>query len=417
MSDRIVIVGGGAAGLTAAIAAATRGAAVTVLERLPRVGKKILATGNGRCNLTNVNLAINNYHGENPAFATYALEQFDVDRTLGFFAELGIEPRIEAGGKVYPASGQASSVLDVLRYELERLGVEIRCEARVKEIRRAGPGFIIQIKDQSQVKAGRVIIAAGGQAYPGLGSDGSGFVLAKNLGHTIVEPFPALVQLRLAAGFLKQVKGLKFEGVVRLYTGARDGRKLVGTARGEVLFAEYGVSGPPILELSRAAGEPLKAGEKVWLRLTVLDLPEGELDRLLAERFKSRPDKTLEFSLVGLINRRLIPVLCREAGIDDTVKPVTKVTVSERLRLVKLLRDWPLQVTGTTSWASAQVTAGGVRAAEVNPRTLESKLVPGIYFAGEVLDIDGDCGGFNLQWAWSSGWVAGSSAAKSLNNL
>lgn len=409
MNDRIVIVGGGAAGLTAAIAAATRGAVVTVLERLPRVGKKILATGNGRCNLTNVNLAMANYHGEDSAFATYALERFDVDRTLGFFADLGIEPRIETGGKVYPASGQASSVLDVLRYELDRLGVEIRCEAGVKEIRRAESGFTLQLKDQSQLKAGRVIIATGGQAYPGLGSDGSGFTLAKNLGHTIVEPFPALVQLRLAAGFLKQVKGLKFEGVVRLLTGAKAGGKVVGTARGEILFADYGISGPPILELSRMTGERLKAGEEVWLRLTVLDLPEVELDRLLVDRFKSRPCKTLEFSLVGLINKRLIPVLCREAGIDDTVRPVAKVTPPERLRLVKLLRDWRLQVTGTTSWASAQVTAGGVRVAEVNPRTMESKLVPGLYFAGEVLDIDGDCGGFNLQWAWSSGWVAGSS--------
>ena len=415
MSNRIVIVGGGAAGLTAAIAAATRGALVTVLERLPRVGKKILATGNGRCNLTNVNLALTNYHGEDPAFATYALERFDVDRTLGFFADLGIEPRIETGGKVYPASGQASSVLDVLRYELDRLGVEIRCEARVKEIRRAESGFTLQLKDQSQLKTSRVIIATGGQAYPGLGSDGSGFSLVKNLGHTIVEPFPALVQLRLAADFLKQVKGLKFEGLARLLTGAKAGGKVVGTARGEILFADYGVSGPPILELSRMAGERLKAGEEVWLRLTVLDLPEGELDRLLVDRFKSRPGKTLEFSLVGLINKRLIPVLCREAGIDDTVRPVAKVTPPERLRLVKLLRDWPLQVTGTTSWASAQVTAGGVRVAEVNPRTMESKLVPGLYFAGEVLDIDGDCGGFNLQWAWSSGWVAGSSAAQGLD--
>jgi len=408
LSARVAVIGGGAAGIMAAIAARYTGAGVTILEKNQRIGKKILATGNGRCNLTNVNLEITNYHGRNPEFARGALNRFNVRKTIDFFEYLGITHKVEDGGKVFPGSGQASSVLDVMRYELDETGVNVICEAEVKEVKKDAREFIIDLADGREYRADRVIIATGGKAAPQLGSNGSGYILAKNLGHKIIEPFPALVQLKLAAKFLKQIKGIKFEGNAEIIVNERP----VAGAQGEILFAEYGVSGPPILSLSRKAGEYMRKNQKVYLKLSLInDLSEQKLEEYLAGRFQIRPEKPLAFSFVGFINKRLAPVVLREAGIDDVNKPAGQVINRELKNIVKILRDWRFEITGTTSWPNAQVTAGGVDVAEVNAQTLESKIVHGLYFAGEVLDIDGDCGGFNLQWAWSSGYVAGESAA------
>ncbi|OPX86308.1 MAG: tricarballylate dehydrogenase [Pelotomaculum sp. PtaB.Bin104] len=404
----VIIVGGGAAGIVAALAARYQGAAVTILEKNQRIGKKLLATGNGRCNLTNVNLDIDNYHGRSPGLARGALSRFDVQKTIEFFEHLGVAHKVEDGGKVFPCSNQASSVLDVLRYELEEAGVNVVCEAEVKGIKKKGRTFTIHLADGREYQADRVIIATGGKAAPQLGSNGSGLLLAKSFGHRIIEPFPALVQLKLGAKFLKQVKGIKFDGRVEIVAGGSS----VTRAQGEILFTEYGISGPPVLSLSRTAGEFLQKKDRVWLKVVVIEHPAGaELDRYLDWRFAENPEKTLVFSFVGFINKKLVPVLLREAGIEDLNKPAGQVTAAERRRIAKILQDWRFEITGTTSWPNAQVTAGGVDVKDINGRTLESKLVPGLYFAGEVLDIDGDCGGFNLQWAWSSGYVAGESAA------
>lgn len=404
----VVVVGGGAAGLTAAIAAVSAGAKVTVLERLDRVGKKILATGNGRCNLSNTDLDIEHYHGTNPRFAHSVLNRFDFHRTMAFFESLGIAWKVEEGGKVFPMSDQASSVLDVLRHEVETRGVRVICDAAVQGIEQRDGQFVLELAGGRKITAHRVIIATGGLAAPNLGSNGSGYQLARQLGHSVVEPFPALVQLKLAAGFLKRISGVKFTGTARVLV---DGR-VIAASGGEILFADYGISGPPILALSRAVNQHLRRGYRVYLGLNMMDrFSREELQALLARRLETQAAKDLEFSFVGLINKRLIPVLLKEAGIEDTRKPAGQVTAAEREALLQVLQDWRLEVTGSRSWPSAQVTAGGVNVFEVDQKSMQSRLVPGLYFAGEVLDIDGDCGGYNLQWAWSSGYVAGESAA------
>lgn len=406
---RVAVIGGGAAGIVAAIAASYKGAAVTILEKNTRVGKKILVTGNGRCNLTNVNFSATNYHGKNPAFVRSALATFNFEKTISFFERLGVAHKVEEGGKVFPISNQASSVLDVLRYELEQVGVQTLCEAAVSNISVKDHQFLIDFQNGGKFKADRVILATGGKAAPNLGSNGSGYALATSLGHSIVEPFPALVQLKLAAVFFKQIQGVKFVGDAEIIVN----NKSVGKASGEILFTEYGASGPPVLALSRKAGEFLQKGETAWLKLALINTCDrDELERYLIKRFSDNPEKELVFSFVGYINKRLASVILKEAGIADIKKPAGQVSPGERRKISRFLQDWRFQIKGTTSWPAAQVTAGGVDVREINRDTMESKIVPKLYFAGEVIDIDGDCGGYNLQWAWSSGFVAGESSAK-----
>ena len=404
---RVAVIGGGASGIVAAIAAGRKGADVTILEKNQRIGRKILATGNGRWNLTDLDLSISNFHGRNPKFAFAALSRFDLEETIEFFEQLGVSHKVEEGGKVFPVSNQASSVLDVLRYELEEIGVKILCDSEVVKIKEKKAEFKIYLGGGRTFQADRVIIATGGRAAPHFGSNGSGYALAKNLGHAIVEPFPALVQLKLAARFLRQIQGIKFEGGAELIVGDRS----VQAASGEILFTEYGISGPPIFCLSRRAGEYLQKNQSVWLKLQLVNtLSPEELEELLFRRFQSGPGKSAAFSFVGFLNKKLAPVILREAGIDFN-KPAGQITAGERKKIVQILKDWRFPVTGNTSWPAAQVTAGGVDVKDINGRTMESRLTPKLYFAGEVVDIDGDCGGYNLQWAWSSGFVAGDSAA------
>ncbi|MDD4601934.1 hypothetical protein SDC9_11458 [bioreactor metagenome] len=404
----VIIVGGGAAGMVAAISASRQGADVTILERNPRIGKKILTTGNGRCNFTNINADCMHYQGSNPNFAHTALLKFSIPETISFFEELGIAHKVEEAGKVFPMSDQASSVLDVLRYELNELGVTIVCDAYVKDIRHEKDTFKIDLENGSTFKADKVILAAGGKAMPSTGSDGNGFVLAQKLGHTIIDVFPGLVQLKLEGSFFKQIDGVKFVGTADiLHKG-----KSVAKDRGDILFGNYGVSGPPILQISRKAAQLLHEKKAVQLKITIMDMISPEmLKRLVEARFTKDSSKTIEFSLVGLINKRLIPVLLKEAGIGDIKRPVAHLSLQEQEKIIAILTDWRFKVTGTKSWPSAQVTAGGVATSEINENTMESKIVKNLFFAGEIIDIDGQCGGFNLQWAWSSGFIAGQNAA------
>jgi len=407
-SRRIIVVGGGAAGMMAAISARRMGAGVTLLERNPRIGKKILATGNGRCNFTNVYTEVSRYHGADCKFAEGLLMRFDVAKTLKFFNKLGIAHKIEEDGKVFPMSDQASSVLDVLRYELSNLDVEIVCDAYVKNIQKRKGQFVVDLDNGLSFWGSRVILTTGGKAMPSTGSDGNGFELARKMGHKIVDIFPALVQLKLQAGFLKQIEGVKFIGTVEVIGNKNN---LLAKERGNILFTNYGISGPPVLQVSRKAGELLRDNQEVWLKVRIIDtMSKGDLDNLLAARFRNGPEKSTEFSLVGLINKRLISVLLKEAGINERKCPVGGLDSADRKKIAGILTEWKFKVTGTKSWPSAQVTAGGVDTGEINGATLESKIVQGLFFAGEIIDIDGDCGGFNLQWAWSSGFVAGQNA-------
>lgn len=406
----IIIIGGGASGMMAAIAARRCGADVTILERNPRVGKKILATGNGRCNLTNTDIDISRYHGRHPEFIYGAFSRFDYYRTIEFFEELGIAPKIEDGGKVFPLSEQSSSVLDVLRYEIEALGVEVVCDAKVSGIAKK-KGFEVYTEDGKVFYASRVILACGGKASPDLGSNGSGYVLAEKLGHKIIEPFPALVQLKLKAKFLKQLQGVKFDGDAEILVDDETVRK----ESGEILFTEYGISGPPILQLSRSAAEHLSLRDRVSLKVVIVNYMDGPTLRdFVSRRFSYGTNKPLAFNFVGFLNKRIVPVILKEAGIEDINKPSGNVSDDERERIIHILKDWRFEVTGTNPWSSAQVTAGGVDVSGINSKTMESKIVKGLYFSGEIVDIDGDCGGFNLQWAWSSGFVAGESCARDM---
>ncbi|NLL18876.1 MAG: aminoacetone oxidase family FAD-binding enzyme, partial [Clostridia bacterium] len=269
-------------------------------------------------------------------------------------------------------------------------------------------GFQLELDNGELYRADRVIIATGGKAMPSSGSDGSGYDLAKALGHRVTGVFPALVQLKLEGPFFKRIEGVKLVGTAEIIHQNQS----LAKDRGDILFANYGVSGPPILQISRQAGELLQQGKEAILKISVIDsMSKEELLQKLQKRFRVGAKKPVDFSLVGFINKRLIPVVLMEAGINDLKRPAGSLSVQEQERIGDILTDWRFKIRGTKSWPSAQVTAGGIDTGEIDENTMESKLVKGVYFAGEIIDIDGLCGGFNLQWAWSSGYLAGQSAA------
>lgn len=407
MKNNIIVVGGGAAGMMAAIIAAKNGGQVTILERNDRVGKKLLATGNGRCNYTNINAKINNYHGENKIFAESALNEFSVEQTVDFFEKLGITPTVEDNGKVYPLSLQSSSMLDILRYEIDANHIELITDAYVVDIKKQ-KNFILKLKDGRTFEADKLILATGGMAMPVSGSDGNGYSLAKSFGHRLIPIHPGIVQLNLEGDFFKAIDGVKVVGIARLYSN----NKLLLKDMGDILFTKYGISGPPILQISRTALEYLKDKRDIELRVSIIhNKTSEELELYLQERFKNNKNKTAQESLVGLIHKKLILTILKQANINkDNV--VGKLNQDEIIRLANILTDWSFKITGSQSWGQAQVTAGGISTTEVHNKTMESKLVKGLYLVGELLDIDGDCGGYNLQWAWSSAYVAGLNSAK-----
>lgn len=402
MSNRIIVVGGGAAGMLAAIVAKRQGSIVTLLERNDRVGKKLLATGNGRCNYTNLNLSLNNYHGRNTSFAEFALTEFNVDNTISFFENMGITPADEDNGKVFPLSFQASSMLDVLRYELEYQGVELITDAYVIDIYKKNK-FTVKLRDGRTFTSDKIIMATGGMAMPASGSDGNGHSILKKLSHTTTDVFPGLVQLKLEGNIFKQVNGVKLVGTAGVYHN----NNLIVQDRGDILFTDYGISGPPILQISRKAIEYINSGKVVELRISIIDTKTTEeLYEYLIIRFKKLWMKDLEKSLVGLINKKMILPIIKELNLDKT-ENVGSMNNDDIFKIAELLTTWSFKIIGNKGWGQAQITAGGINTNEVNNKTMESKIVEGLYIVGELLDIDGDCGGFNLQWAWSSGYIAG----------
>ena len=373
----IAIVGAGASGLAAGITAGRTGARVVLLERLPRVGKKILATGNGRCNLGNRRALDHPYH--NKEFAAPALEKFG--GCEAFFDSLGLAVQEDGEGRLYPRSNMAASVLDALRFGAERAGCELRCDYPVASIEPMRDGFLLN-KD---IHARRVIIAAGGCAAPAQGSDGLGLVLLRSLGHSIVEPRPALVQIKSDSPLLPMLKGLRVHSKIKI---ERD-QKVLREAEGEILFAQDGLSGIAAMEVSREAQKGSMA---------VLDLlPEYSVDELAGLLSKWRaacPGYADVQLLAGLMPRR-----------------VAEAVVKNAVDLAHACKRFPFEVTGTRGFEHAQVTAGGAEVSQFEPGTMQSRIMPGLYACGEALDVDGGCGGFNLHWAWASGILAGQSAA------
>ncbi len=408
MSHTVLVIGGGAAGLMAAITAAMAGARVTVVERCERVGRKLLATGNGRCNLTNTGACAAHYHGHDPQLVRSVLAQVPPDAVLDFFSDLGLHCRTEEEGRVYPASGQASAVLDVLRLACARLGVTLQCGQAVRGLSRTEAGFSLTLADGQTLPGECVIVATGGRAAPKLGSDGSGFVLLTALGHTLRPCLPALVQLRCDHPSLPSLKGLRCDAHLTLHIPGAPDRE----ALGEVLFTDYGLSGIAVLSLSRWVGPAVAAKLSPVLSLCLTPdwttaTRHGEVRRRRS-LFSQEPVGLL---FTGLLPRRIGESLCKAADIalDSLCADLTDTQCDG---LGNLLGQWRFPVTGTQSFEQAQVTLGGMDTTEFDPVTLQSNKVPGLYAAGEVLDVDGDCGGFNLQFAWASGMLAGRGAGR-----
>ena len=405
MKTEIAVIGGGASGMMAAITARKSGKEVVILERKDRILKKVLITGNGRCNITNVNADISNYFGKNISSVENILNSFNPQDTMDFFNGLGIVCNEENRGKVYPLSGQASSVVDALRFEAERLGIKIETEFYVRKIEKDGFKFKIYSEDRKKIEAGRVIIAAGGQSYPELGSNGSGFELAKELGHSVTKLSPSIVQLKTEKYQVKGLQGIKTDVAVTAYG---DNKKIC-TYDGELLFTDYGISGNVVFNISFVM--PLY--KNVEFEIDFMEkFDYNELYEMLKERKKTMSHQTMENYFNGMINKKLGQFLSKMSGIEKLSKPVKDLNDSEIRKLCTVLKKYRIKILDTTGFKNAQVTAGGVSLNEVNTETLESRIVKGLYFSGEVLDIYGECGGFNLQWAWASGYIAGKNAAK-----
>ena len=397
MTD-VIIIGGGASGMMAALTAAENGRSVLLLERQSRVGRKLLATGNGRCNLTNYNTSPARYHGEDGGFCAYALRAFDVGSTLQYFASLGLLTVNEDSGRVYPMSNMAGSVLDVLRYGLEHPRIEVRTGQVVTAVKRTAEGFTVRTETDA-FTAGKLILAAGGCAGSKVGGVMDGYRLAKALGHHRTALYPSLVQLKTDPTYPRALKGIKAECGITVLRGSGT----VAENRGEVLFTEYGVSGPAIFDISRAVAT---GGEGLVCALDFF--PDWDLREVLDWlRIRRQTMQAHEAStlLVGSCHTRLGQMLCKAAGF--TSQPAADLTDSDLERIARQAKHFALPITGTCGFDQAQVTAGGLQTSEFDPQTMQSRLVPGLYACGEVLDVDGDCGGFNLQWAWSSGHLAG----------
>lgn len=396
--NTVVVIGGGASGIMAALTAAENPEnRVVLLERQQRIGRKLLATGNGRCNLTNTGASPQNYHGEQAAFAEPALARFTPRDTLAFFHALGLLTAEEYGGRVYPLSNSANSVLDVLRFALEKAGVELRTACPAREIRRQGSGYCV-VTDEGSLDADKLIVACGGAAGAKLGGVTDGYELLKPLGHKRTALRPALVQILTAPDYPRALKGVRAQAVVRLMAGEES----LGESVGELQFTETGVSGPAAFDLSRAAAAN---GEGLTLHADFLP-PGAEAFALLCARRETFPGQPASELFTGMLHNRLGRMLVKYANIEAN-RPLGSLTDKELRRAARACTDFSLPVTGTEGFDNAQVTAGGIRTAGFNPETLESWFMPGLFVCGELLDVDGDCGGYNLQWAWASGRLAG----------
>ena len=393
----VCVIGGGAAGMLAALTAAENGHRVLLLERQSRVGRKLLATGNGRCNLSNYHVSPAHYHG-GAGFCDFALSQFDVSETLQYFASLGLLTVSEASGRIYPMSNMAGSVLDVLRYALERPEIDLQTGQTVTAVRKIPEGFSVKTETDT-FSARRLILAAGGAAGSKVGGGMDGYRLAKSLGHHRTALYPSLVQLKTDPTYPRALKGVKAQCGISICRGSQ----VLARNSGEVLFTEYGVSGPAIFDLSRSVSA---GGSDLTCLLNFFpDWEEAEVLHWLSQRQAAMAAHEASTLLTGSRHTRLGQMICKSAGFTN--QRAAGLTRDDLRRIARQATHFALPITGTCGFDQAQVTAGGLDTSEFDPRTLQSRLVPGLYACGELLDIDGDCGGYNLQWAWSSGRLAG----------
>ena len=465
----VAVIGGGAAGMMAAIEAARAGAIVTLIEKNPQLGKKLATTGNGRCNYTNLDMEDRiggKFRGFHPEFAAPALDALPPEAVLDWFRAIGVEPRFR-GSYVYPNSDQASAVVDALREELHRLSVKVHYNAEVKSVQRIDTDagyFMIQCTD-AVVKADRVILAAGSKAAPKTGSNGDGYFIARKLGHTIVPYVPALCGIRCAGDAFRALAGIRTEAALEL---SIDGR-CVDREAGELQLVDYGISGIPVFQLSRYAAYALQEGKKAVVYINFLpgfteagavrdsdrnvasgaavrnskrassasgisaieasaaknaqnaraevlccaakaEDPKDLAVQLFRQRQQRLAGRKMESFFTGLLHQKLGQLLLRMANVRPEL-PVSELSEKQLRSLASLSVRFKAECAEMNAFQQAQVVAGGIDTSEIDPSTMASRLVPGLYFAGEVLDIDGICGGYNLQWAWASGFVAGRHAA------
>ena len=405
MNFDCIVIGGGASGMMAAITAAKNGLNTGIIEHSDRVGKKILQTGNGKCNITNISLQKDCYLNEDKDFVMDIIDLFNVSDTINFFKSLGIYPK-NKNGYIYPNSEQASSVLDVLRFELEHQKVSINTDIDIINIGKKDDSFKINTT-KGQFSCKKLIIATGSNAAPKSGSDGSGYKLAKALGHTIIKPLPALVQLKSDLPLCKMMSGVRSEGTVQLLVD----EKIVASDTGEIQYTDYGISGIPVFQISRFAVRAVDSNLKTEVVIDMLPLiEESDLVDMLKSRIADDGYKTLEQFLNGLLNKKLVAAVLKRANLNLNDIAENKVNLLEKI--VSIIKAFVVPINGFNSFENAQVCSGGVTTSEINSETMESKLVSDLYFAGEVVDVDGICGGYNLQWAWSSGYVSGLEASK-----
>ena len=411
--QEIIIIGAGAAGLTAAIYAARTGAKVTVLEHTDKAGKKILSTGNGKCNITNRFQDISCYRGKDSSFSIKVLEKFNENDTIEFMESMGILCK-EKNGYVYPRSEQASTVREGLLMECTSLGVNIEYEVELLKIEKKEDAFVLLANTKEGKKTyqcKKLILATGSKAMPKSGSDGSGYDLAKSLGLKVIKPLPALVQLKCSEGIQKQTAGVRCGAKIQLLVQ----EEVVVEEEGELQITNYGLSGIVVMQISRFAVKALDMRKEVMAVIDFFpEMEEEELYQKLLLMMKKFPQKTVEEILSGFMNGKLATALLKEMGIKKDFKAF-KCDETYVQGMVEYLKTYRIEVTGSNTFAEAQVCQGGVATEEIDSATMESKKVNGLYVVGELLDIDGTCGGYNLQFAWSTGAIAGTHAGENIN--
>lgn len=396
----VVIIGGGASGMMAALSASENPEnRIILLERQQRVGKKLLATGNGRCNLTNIGAKPANYHGEQPEFAVPALQKLPPEKVLEFFRRLGLLTVTEYGGRVYPLSNSANSVVDVLRFALQRDNIELRTSTPARQLYKRGEGFVIKT-DEGSINADFVIVACGGAAGAKIGGVTDGYELLKGLGHKRTALRPSLVQLVTDPAYPRSLKGVRAQAALRLTAGSTT----LAESRGELQFTETGLSGPAAFDISRAASF---CGEGGIVHIDFLpDHDEKQIAQLLSDKASTLPTLAAEELLTGVLHNRLGKMIVKYSDINPS-RRLYELNHTELCRAAASCKSFEIALRGVGGFDSAQVTAGGIKTTGVNPQTMESWFVPHLFICGELLDIDADCGGYNLQWAWASGYVAG----------
>ncbi|HHH19199.1 MAG TPA: NAD(P)/FAD-dependent oxidoreductase [Campylobacterales bacterium] len=396
----VVIVGAGASGLVAAIVAARRGKRVLIVEKNNKVGKKLLATGNGRCNITNQRPTSERFYSQSPSFIPQVLEGHSYQSIKQFFKSIGLELIEAKEGKAFPMSLQASSVVDLLAFECEQLGVQILCACTVHSIGYTEGAFTVT-HDQGKVVCEKVVLATGHQSAPQLGGVMDGVAFAQGFGHRVIKGFPTLVQLTSPLPHLKRMAGVKVEGRVRMKAGNATLEK-----QGDILFTNYGLSGLAILDISRFVLDELRQTPTVTLALDIMPkMSREQLIALMKKSLRKKSQKPLETWLQGFLNRKLILPLLEPLRLPILTE--SQITPQHIEAIVDRIKHFPFPIDGSRGYKGAEVATGGVDTREVNPKTMESKKQKGLYLTGELLDVDGDRGGFNLHFAWVTGIRAG----------